>query len=127
MPRSIFLSRVQANANFNCYCQLLSTVGGFKLRKWTSNNRSQLEDIEQYEKAIDLSNQNHSVCKDEELTVLGLLRNQISDIMQLDISIFKDSLMQITQNGLTKSKVLQVTTQLYDPLGLLETAIAPMK
>ena len=107
--------------------KLCFLAGGFKLRKWASNCKSLLEDIDSYERSLDANSQSHPICKDDKLKVLGLIWNKQEDTMQFDFSTLKESLKQKAQNELTKRAVMQISAQVYDPLGLLAPVIIPMK
>ncbi|XP_062704414.1 uncharacterized protein LOC134286760 [Aedes albopictus] len=87
----------------------LLRLGGFSLRKWSSNNPAVLKHIptELWENASKME-----ICRST-VTALGLLWNPVGDYFDFKIPSFPE----LTK--VTKRIVVSETAQLFDPLGLL--------
>lgn len=97
----------------------LCASGGFRLTKWTSNNRALLAWIPDHEKAKDIRDLDltHDMLPMER--ALGVLWCTESDSFKFRINV-KDK--PITRRG-----ILSVTSSIYDPLGFLAPAVLPAK
>ncbi|KAK0152982.1 hypothetical protein N1851_005349 [Merluccius polli] len=97
----------------------LCASGGFRLTKWTSNNRALLNSIPEQERPKDIRDLDltHDALPMER--TLGILWCTESDSFKFRINV-KDK--PITRRG-----ILSVTSSIYDPLGFLAPAILPAK
>lgn len=89
---------------------------GFNLRKWTTNTRCLLS-------KDDLEN-NHDIFLDKESTnnkTLGIVWDSNSDILKYSIQHLDNNLT------VTKRSILSITSQIFDPLGLLSPVVIKAK
>jgi len=87
-------------------CALLQR-GGFKLRKWASNNSDLLKDIAADDHGLAC---NKVLQPDENLNVLGITWNPALDVFQFQV-LLPESLPR------TKRTILSTIAKLFDPLG----------
>ncbi|XP_058465492.1 uncharacterized protein LOC131439025 [Malaya genurostris] len=104
-------------------CQLdgLLQKGGFRLRKWVSNNEDVLTGVEEDNLALP---RDKTVDFDAERTVktLGLVWEPRTDTF-----LFKIQYEIISDSSLTKRKVLSRIAKIFDPLGLVGPVITKAK
>ncbi|XP_062551107.1 uncharacterized protein LOC134216156 [Armigeres subalbatus] len=96
--------------------------GGFRLRKWASNNSKVLEGVSPEDLAIPQS-VGVSFCSDTSVKTLGLTWVPESDVLRFQFAIPAVE----EKKEYTKRHVLSVIATLFDPLGLLGAAITTAK
>ena len=93
--------------------------GNMKLKKWSSNNKMLLEDIDPSDKL------NFNEINKNEITsvikTLGLSWNPIRDVFKLSVNICNPI------NKLTKRSMLSAIASLFDPLGLIGPVVTRAK
>ncbi|UYV61147.1 hypothetical protein LAZ67_1003576 [Cordylochernes scorpioides] len=87
----------------------LLNKGGFKLRKWSSNNKEVLSSLSQ-----EIINDTNSKLLEEDSSIklLGLVWNKIQDTFNVQVTPLN---FEVT----TKRQLLSAIAKIYDPLGLL--------
>lgn len=86
----------------------LPQKGGFNLCKWRNNDKRILNALIQNKKEDELL----ILSKHEVLRTLGLLWNSEQDYLSYEIKIIGDQ-------AVTKREILSLTSQIFDPLGLI--------
>lgn len=102
----------------NAYDQVTALLrsGGFTLNKWTTNEPILAQDINQH--------QNIEVPFPQESGVLGMKWLPQSDHFAFNIVA---AIANVPEASLTKRKVLSITSQIYDPSGLIAPVIVTGK
>ncbi|XP_054287839.1 uncharacterized protein LOC129003567 [Macrosteles quadrilineatus] len=90
----------------------LLNSGGFKLRKWSSNNHKILEDVPSDDQEFIFGDESSA---DPSIKVLGLKWNPNSDKFSYDV--------HIGQPPSTKRGLLSQVSKVYDPLGLITPVV----
>ncbi|XP_030767150.1 uncharacterized protein LOC115890927 [Sitophilus oryzae] len=87
--------------------------GGFELRKWSSNSRAFVEDIN--------SNSTHLFSDKTDFKLLGLIWDSKTDILRYSVNV------NYNKTNITKRQILSLISQIYDPLGLIGPATIKAK
>ena len=108
--------------------------GGFNMQKWASNTEQLNQLIEKEEANLSSSTQppseispsltKSSVLEEDLIKVMGVPWDRIKDSFKFDLATFGT---QALDGTLTKRKLLSITAQFYDPLGLLSPVMLPLK
>ncbi|XP_055622597.1 uncharacterized protein LOC129766156 [Toxorhynchites rutilus septentrionalis] len=108
--------------NLRIQLEKMMMKGGFKLRKWASNNSKVLEGIPEDNLAIRVTEE-VDLDPDPAVKTLGLIWMPNSDTLKLKINIptMSDNVT------LTKRRVLSIIATLFDPLGLVGATITTAK
>ncbi|UYV71685.1 hypothetical protein LAZ67_9000041 [Cordylochernes scorpioides] len=95
----------------------LLNKGGFKLRKWPSNNKEVLSSLSQ-----EIINDTNSKLLEEDSSIklLGLVWNKIQDTFNVQVNPLN---FEVT----TKRQLLSAIAKIYDPLGLLSLTTVLLK
>lgn len=108
--------------NMRTQLQDLMKAGGFRLRKWASNQLEALDGVLQEDLAIPSTKE---ICLDPDPSVktLGLTWMPGTDTLRFQFTV--PSLVDL--EPLTKRKVLSVIATLFDPIGLIGATITSFK
>ena len=108
---------------FNLYkkCKTRMKTGGFNLRKWKSNDKVLLKEIDRYEQTE--FGDTVVPCKNEE-KVLGVKWDTENDNLVID---FRDLILEALNLPVTKCSILRTMAGFFDPFGFITPVTIVLK